>query len=83
MKVWILKLMTGLLVFATLDSLITNWLISHDLAIEANPLMVPFAGTYWLPAIKIGWVVLMISLILIVIKLNKRKEGLRCPISEK
>ena len=61
-----------MLIFATVDALGTNWMVAHNLATEANPLMKPFAGTVWLPVIKIGWVVFMGGLILLV-KAKKRK----------
>ena len=66
------KLLIGMLIFATVDALGTNWMVVHNLATEANPLMKPFAGTVWLPVIKIGWVVFMGGLILLV-KAKKRK----------
>ena len=66
------KLLIGMLIFATVDALGTNWMVAHNLATEANPLMKPFAGTVWLPVIKIGWVVFMGGLILLV-KAKKRK----------
>jgi biotin carboxyl carrier protein len=72
------KLLIGMLIFATVDALGTNWLIAHNLATEANPLMKPFAGTVWLPVIKIGWVVFMGSLILLVSRMKKRKEVKSC-----
>lgn len=51
-----------LLSLVALDSAVTNYLLSIG-ATELNPLMVPFAGTLWLPLIKIGWVLLMWGLI--------------------
>jgi len=64
------KLFLILLSLVALDSAITNYLISIG-ATELNPLMVPFAGTLWLPLIKIGWVLLMWGLINFVRRMRK------------
>jgi len=47
------------------DSLVTNWLIKHG-ASEANPIVAGIAGTGWLIAVKVGWVVLFAMIILLV-----------------
>jgi hypothetical protein len=70
-------------VFGLVDSLITTYLIQKQLywhsmnllqvvpIIEVNPLMLPFAGTIWLPIIKIGYPLIFL-LIIEIIKFKER-----------